>query len=397
MAARLSLSQRRLYVAAVLVVVLLSFGIRLYAAQRLDVDYDEPVYLGAAVEYAKSMRAGDFRMLAWSENTYEHPALYKILYGVVLLTQRPLDRLPDKDLPRLAPIASAAAGPWAVAARFLSVWWGTLAVLALALVNPLAGLVLGIDTLSVKYTSEVYLEALPLLTSSLCVLGYARWFELARDRRSSTVPNPTWLILSAVFLGMTAASKYVYCVAGLAVLLHFTIGAFQRQVSWRWSSYVAAWVLLSILMFVAFDPYLWPHPISRLNQSILFHEQFQDSRLVLQYHYPWWQPLRWLSAFSAFYDLRPAAAFLVNVDTLLFVLALIGLPRLFRKQRLFFYWFAVGLIFLLVWTTKWPQYTLIVVAPFSMAAAQGGLTLWALGRRLAAGVPSPSPAGGAGG
>ena len=371
-----------------------AFGIRLHAAGRLDVDYDEPVYLGAAVDYANSMRAGDFKMLAWSENTYEHPALYKILYGVVLLTQRPLDRLPDKDLPRLAPIASAAAGPWNVAARYLSVCWGTFAVLALAVVNPLAGLVLGIDALSVKYTSEVYLEALPLLTSLLCILCYARWFELASEPRPSTRPGSSWLIASAIFLGMTAASKYVYCVAGLAVLIHFSIGAFRRQVPWRWFSYILAWLLLSILMFVAFDPYLWPHPISRLNQSILFHEQFQDSRLVLQAHYPWWQPIRWLSAFSAFYDLRPAGAFLINVDTLLFVLALIGLPRLFRERRLFFYWLAAGLIFLLLWTTKWPQYTLIILAPFSMSAAQGALTLWELGRRLAVGTRSPSPAAG---
>jgi hypothetical protein len=157
--------RRNLYLAAVLAVVALAAGLRLFAAGRLAVDYDEPVYLRDAVDYARFMRTGDFKMLAWSETTYEHPPLYKILYGVVLLAQQPLDRLPDKDLPRLAPIASAAAGPWNIAARQLSVVWGALAVLALALVSPLAGLFLGIDTLSVKYTSEVYLEALPLFTS----------------------------------------------------------------------------------------------------------------------------------------------------------------------------------------------------------------------------------------
>jgi hypothetical protein len=374
--------QRILYAAAVVLVVVLSCGIRLYAAQRLDVDYDEPVYLGAAVDYAKSMRAGDFKMLAWSENTYEHPALYKILYGVVLLAQRPLDRLPDKDLPRLARIATAAAGPWNIAARYLSVFWGTLAVLTVALVNPLAGLFLGVDTLGVKYTSEVYLEALPLFASLVCALAYARWSDLSREPRTSSRSPLIWLILSAVFLGMTAASKYVYCVVGLAILIHFFIGVLQGQIPRRQIPYIAGWALLSIILFVAFDPYLWPHPIGRLTQSILFHEQFQDSRLVLQYHYAFWQPLRWLSAFSAYYDLRPARAFLVNVDTLLFVLAVIGLPRLYQKQRLFFYWLIVGLIFLLLWNTKWPQYTLIVLAPFSMDAAQGVLTLCELGRRL---------------
>jgi hypothetical protein len=197
------MTRRILYSAAVLAVVLLSCGIRLYAAGHLDVDYDEPVYLGAAVDYARSMRAGDLKQLAWSENTYEHPALYKILYGVVLLSQPPLDRLPDKDLPRLAPIATAAAGSWNVAARHLSVLLGTLAVLAMALINPLAGLFLGIDTLSVKYTSEVYLEALPLLTSLLCGLAYVRWVDRAHEPRTSRRPPVLWLILSALFLVST--------------------------------------------------------------------------------------------------------------------------------------------------------------------------------------------------
>ena len=120
------------------------------------------------------------KMLAWSEHTYEHPALQKILYGVVLLTQPQIDRLPENDLPRLAPIAATEAGRWNIAARHLALAWGTLAVLALALLNPLAGLFLALSTLSVKYTSEVYLEALPLLTGLLCAMAYLRWFGLMR-------------------------------------------------------------------------------------------------------------------------------------------------------------------------------------------------------------------------
>jgi hypothetical protein len=170
------MSKRLPYVASVVLVALLACGVRLYAAQRLDVDFDEPVYLGDAIDYARYMRLGDFKMLAWSENTYEHPALFRILYGVVLLPSRPPDRLPEKDLPRLAPIAATAAGPWNLVDRYLSVSWGTLAVLSLAVVNPLAGFFLAVNTLSVKYTSEVYLESLPLLSSLLSALAYLRWF-----------------------------------------------------------------------------------------------------------------------------------------------------------------------------------------------------------------------------
>ena len=383
--------KRILYFIAVLLVTLLALGVRLYAAPRLNVDYDEPVYLRDAIEYAGDIRSGDLKMLAWSETTYEHPALYKIMYGVMLLAYRPIDRLPDKDLPRLAPIATAAAGPWNVADRYLSVAWGTLAVLALALVNPLAGLVLGIDTLSVKYTSEVYLEALPLFSSLLCALAYVGWFDRVRGGPGPLKQQAVWLVLSAVCLGMTAASKYVYSIVGLAILVHFAIAVIRGQVPRAAIPYLAGWVVAALILFLVFDPYLWPHPIARLNRSILFHEVFQDSRLVLQYHYPWWQPLRWFSAFSANYDLGPASAFLIDVDTLLFASAVIGLPRLLQKQPFFFCWLAVGLLFLLAWNTKWPQYTLIILVPFSMAAAQGALTAWDLSRRLfAAGGHSPA-------
>jgi hypothetical protein len=375
------MSKRTPYILAILIVVLLAAGLRLYAAQRLDVDYDEPVYLSAAVEYAAAMRSGDLRMLAWSEHTYEHPALQKILYGVVLLTQPPLDRLPDNDLPRLAPIASTEAGRWNIAARHLSVIAGTLAVLALAFINPLAGFFLAVDTLSVKYTSEVYLEALPLLTGLLCALAYLKWYSAARARPEMLRRSLIWLILSAVFLGMTAAGKYVHAVVGFAVLFHFLLAVLRNQLPRRLLLHMLGWGALSLVMFFAFDPYLWPHPIARLMKSVLFHQDFQDSRLVLMYSYPFWQPLRWLSAFSSYYRLGPEGAFLINIDTFIFVAAIVGLPRLLRKEPFFFYWLLIGLAFLLVWATKWPQYTLILLVPFSTAAAQGVLTVWDLGRR----------------
>ncbi len=376
--------KRALYIAAVLIVTGISFGIRSYAATRLDVDLDEPVYLSDAISYANYLRADDFKMLAWNEQTYEHPALYKILYGVVLLTQQPIDRLSDRDLPRQAPIAAAPAGPWNVVERYLSVFWSTLAVLALALINPIAGLALGVNTLSVKYTSEVYLEALPLFSSLLCAMCYARWFTGISRAPDRARQADIWLALSAVVLGITAASKYIYAIVGIAILLHFGIALLRRQAPPRLAWRVAGWALLSLLMFFVFDPYRWPHPFERLARSIAFLNSFQASRLVQQAHYPFWQPFLWLSVFSTFDELHPASAFLINIDWLIFVLAVIGLPRLFRRAPLFFYWMAIGLIFLLIWQTKWPQYTLIIMAPFSISASYGASTVWDWARRLVA-------------
>lgn len=364
----------------VAIVFVVALGLRLYAVPRLSVDYDEPVYLSAAVEYARDMRTGNLKMLAWSEHTYEHPALQKILYGVALLTQPPLDRLPENDLPRLAPIATTEAGRWNMAARYLALVWGTLAVLMLALLNPLAGIFLAVSTLGVKYTSEVYLEALPLFTSLLAAMSYLRWFTLMR--RTPRPPGQThlWLAGSAILLGVTAAGKYVHAVVGFAILLHFAIALLRKELAPRLIAPIVGWGALALLAFLASDPYLWPHPIARLTKSILFHEDFQSSRLVEMYSYPFWQPLRWLSAFAAYYDLGPSSAFVVNLDTFIFVAALIGLPRLYRRQLFYFCWLVVGVLFLLAWPTKWPQYTMIVLVPLCMAAATGLTTAWDLAR-----------------
>jgi chromate transport protein ChrA len=179
---------------------------------------------------------------------------------------------------------------------------------------------------------------------------------------------------------------------GLAILIHFVIALLQKQLPARFAYYIGGWAALSLLMFFFFDPYLWPHPLERLIKSVTFHEAFQGSRLVQQYHYPFWQPFRWMAAFSANYDLHPRQAFLFNIDTMIFVLAAVGLPALFRKARFYFYWLITGVVFLLLWETKWPQYTLIILAPLSMSAAYGVFTLSDLARWFLARNRQPSAA-----
>ena len=368
------------YIISAVLIALLAGLLRFYAAQRLDVDYDEPVYLSAAVEYTNALRHGEYKMLAWSENTYEHPALYKILYGMVLLTQRPLEKFHISDLPRLAPIRSTEAREWAMADRYLSVFLGALAVFFLAIVNPMAGFLFAISPLGVKYTSEVYLEALPLLTSLLSALAYMQWFRLVSRDRDDGIKTLIWLAVSAIFLGMTAAGKYVYCVVGFAVVIHAGIAILQRQIPGRMILHLFGWGLLSLVMFFVFNPYLWPHPWTRLLKTLVFHVEFQETNLVKAYNYPFYQPLHWLWAFSTIYPLRPVAAFFFRIDQLLCGLAIIGLPRLFRTNRFFFYWLVIGLMFLLVWTTKWPQYTLIILVPYCVAASDGIRTVIDLAR-----------------
>lgn len=377
---------RNIYLLGVLALSLLAGGYRLYAANRLNIDFDEPTYLRVGLEYANDLRENDYRALISSQTTYEHPALYKILYGVALLSQKPLEKLYISDLPRNGSILRSNAATWAITARSLSVLFGTLAVGVLALANPLAGLFLGIETLSVKYTSEIYLEALPLLTSLTCTLAYQRWFKAFRENPVAR-PSIPWLLVSAVFLGLTAASKYVYCLAAVGIAVHFIIALFQKQIPWRMAAWLAGWGISAIVIFFIFNPSLWPDPWNRLAHSISYHVDLQDrqyvgSLLPGKNGFTFWQPLLWLLSPASYYDLGPQTVFKINIDILIGVLAIIGLPRFFQKQRPFFYWFIIGLAFLLLWGNKWPQYTLVLLAPFSLAASEGVGTIWELAKRF---------------
>jgi hypothetical protein len=65
------------------------------------------------------------------------------------------------------------------------------------------------------------------------------------------------------------------------------------------------------------------------------------------------------------------ADYFVLADSLIFILGLVGLPALFKKNMPMFCWLLVGMIFLLLWRTKWPQYVMLVLPAFCLSAAYG--------------------------
>ena len=74
--------------------------------------------------------------------------------------------------------------------------------------------------------------------------------------------------------------------------------------------------------------------------------------------------------------------FIFQLDTLIFVLAITGLPRLFKNNPLVFTWLITSIVFLLMWNTKWPQYVLLVVGPICIAASDGVKTVMAMVLRI---------------
>ena len=358
----------------VLLIGATGLGLRLRATQLLPIDYDEDDYLGAAQRYAQFLAAGDVQGLVDYAYNYEHPPLTKLLYGAAILPLPPAPLLPEQS--STVPPAKSLPQPQFRIARTVSSVLGALEVLALAILQPLAGLLLAVHTWTIKYTSQVMLEPLPSLTSLLTVLFYikSRCSRSLGRRRAAT----GWSILSAVALGLTAASKYTYCIVALAIVADAVWHALDvrssRDDAVAPDHHLRAvvfdlllWGLIALAIFFAANPRLWSDPFGRLAQSLRYHGEYAQSAHVQQYHFPFWQPLVYLLGPVPWHP----GVFIVMLDTFITVLAGLGLGRLWREYRVCALWLAIGLGFLLVWPTKWPQYILTITAPLSLAAGLG--------------------------
>jgi hypothetical protein len=365
---------------AILGITLLALFLRMYASDKLYYDHDEDTYLSAALNYTNYMREGKLNWLAWDTTNFEHPSFNKIIYGLALLSEDPLSHFNKSDFAYNMPISNSQAYEYAIANRRVSVIFGSLTVLALSILNPLAGFFLAINSLCIKYTSEIYLEALPMFTSLLSVIAFGKYVKISTHKTTKDKKPLLWLGASAVFLGITAASKYVFCVAGLSIAIYWMRLLIRRKLYSRHIFYFLGWGIASIFFFFVFNPYLWPHPVERFIGTFAFHLNFQEADFVKVY--PFWQVIKWLFNPFAEYDPAPYSAFLFRVEPVIFILAIIGLPRTLRKNSLFAVWLLIGLLFLLVWGTKWPQYTMIILVPFSVAAAQGCISIFELAKSL---------------
>ncbi len=328
-------------------IVLLALLLRSWAALRLPIDYDEPVYLQAAEEYAQALRSGDLNGLIDYDGNREHPALGKILYAFALLGVGQ-----DAD--------------WMVAvyvSRLVSVLFGVLAATLLALFDPLAGGLLAVHTLAVKYTAQIYLEALPHLASIAAVLALVR-SSGGRDR---------WFWVSALALGVTAAGKFTYLPIVLVIAY---LAIWEKRLRWR---SLVVYGLVAVATFWLLNPTLWREPFSRLFDSLFFHMRYSQGLLVEMAGYGWDRPLYWISRAEATIW-HPDVFFYPGLDGPIFLLALPGLYWEWRKRRWVVVWIVTSLVLLLLWPTKWPQYTLVLTPALCLAASSAVRHLYHLVR-----------------
>jgi len=181
-----------------------------------------------------------------------------------------------------------------------------------------------------------------------------------------------------------------YGVAGLAIVIFSLIWIIRPRLTdpSRYAMLIS-FGLITLLAFVAADPYLWPAPLERLLHSLQYSLDYTHGETVRAAGYPFYQPLIWLSRSVPSFLNRPVQPmpsrgheFIFQFDTLIFALAIIGLPRLFKNNPLVFTWLITSTVFLLTWNTKWPQYILLVVGPLCIAASDGVKTLMAMVMRF---------------
>lgn len=378
---------------------LLGLALRLHMAATGPVEFDEPVYLDAAILYAADLRGGDFIDILRNPYNYEHPIFSKLVYGVALAMRRPAPGLDGGDMPENLLIRESPYFNRFLALRSVSVGFGSLAVFLLALLNPLAGLLLAVQTYAVKYTSVIYLEALPLAFSLAGVLAYAR-ARLDFSAPGQTQRQRAWLALSAVCLGLAVAGKYIYGLAGLAVALDLLISA--RSSLRRLLKPGALMAAAALIAFLIANPAAMADPDGHLSRSVAYSLAYQNDYAVRSAGYPFWQPLSWLTVsiprqpaeLKAFFT-RPGD-FWLALDEIILPLGLISFASLLKRQRVFAIWLAAGLAFLLTWNTKWPQYILAILPPLCLSASLGMQVLWEGTRRFGfrdgrKRVPSPPP------
>ena len=336
---------------AVVVIFVLAIFLRLRAAELFPTDFDEDDYLRAGQLYAQHIAAGDIASIVNERENYEHPPLSKLIFGVLLYFGN------DYNHPVIALKGNVNGAP-AIAdrAHSLRVFNATVGALTaglVAVVDPLAGLLIAVNSWHIKYTSEAMLEALPCFFAALTLL------LLRRSKRN----GDAWWWIAAVALGITASGKYLYAVGAVAALIWML---WRNRRSWKLA---LAWVSVALLAFYIFDPALWLNPVERLLESLAFNTDYATGQQVQQSGYGWAQPLVWLLAAVPWPVPNHPEVFPLLLDGFFALFALFNLKRAWNNDRLLVLWIVVNMLFLFFWPTKWPQYIVALTVPVSLVAA----------------------------
>ena len=330
----------------VLTVFAIALGLRLYAADTQPAHFDEDDYLRAGQRYAQHIAAGDFGAIINERENYEHPPLVKLAFGAILFATAYPQQYEDVYVGmKRDPALITQTRPL----RLTNALLGALTAALVATVNPLAGLLVAANAWHTTFSGLTMLEALPALCAA-CALVALRRSRASGDR---------WWWLAAGALGAAAAGKYMYGVVGIP-LLGWLCWRYRRNMA-----HVALWAIFALGIFFMLDPALWPDPVERLHDSLLFSVRFTSGSAVQNAAYPWYQPLAWLFASGPpGWPLLP-----LLIERAMLLLCTIAIWRNGRNEQVATVWLLGAFGFLLIWPTKWEQYVVPLAVPGALLAA----------------------------
>ena len=326
------------YIRNIIIVFIITVCTHALAVAKLPQDFDEPVYVDVAVDYARSMEHGDLNAIIDYPGVREHPALVKLAYGVTIYTKGIANNYSES----------------LEISRIVSAIFGVIATILVALFDPFAGGLMAIHALVVKYSSQAYLEAIPLAFTTLSVLTFLRTNKDKRD---------VWFWLSAFALGATTAGKFTYTPVLVIVLGYLAL--FEKKIPFRW---MVVFGVVAIAAFFTLNVTLWHQPFERVMEALEYHANYQSGAHVAEVNYPWYQPFIWLFVNTP--GDWHGGIFLYDIDPFIAAFAFAGILREWKERRWLVVWLVAGIIFLLLWGTKWPQYVLTIVPAICIMAAE---------------------------
>lgn len=307
-------------------IFLLAFFLRYRIAVLHSVTVDEPIYMNVVRDFSRFIEAGSVHSFINYQVNLEHPAFGKFLFSIPYLVKSTL-----------------------FSSRLVSVILGSLTVLLIARRNFFGGIFLAVETVSAFYSSLVYLDALVVFFALASVLLYEKSSESRR-----------LLYLSGIFGGLAFATKYtalpILAVIPALILLE------RQESSWRNKfKDIFIWASIAGVIFIAVNPQFWK--VYKIPDSLLFHMGYAAEHDI----YPFWYQLSWIWS-SAPTTWNPEL-YVFSINRYITIFGFLGLPVLINKgKKTEALWFIFTLGFLLVWPTKWPQYTLIFTPALAVSA-----------------------------
>lgn len=322
----------------ILIVLIIAIGTHALAVVNLPQDFDEPIYTEIAVDYARALERGDFDAIIDDTSNREHPALVKLVYGVSIYANGAAHNYP----------AALRTG------RVVSAVFGVIGTVILAQLDPFAGGLMAIHGLVVKYSSQAYLEAIPLAFMILAVFAF---LKTNREKLNG------WFWLSAFSVGAVTAGKFTYIPVLVIVLAYLAF--IEKKIPFRW---MVGFGILAFAAFFLLNVTLWHDPFNRIVEALTFHANYQQGAHVAEVGFPWYQPFIWL--FVSTPGDWHGGIFLYEIDPFIAFFAFAGIAREWKERRWLVVWLVSGLLFLLAWGTKWPQYVLTIVPALCLMSAE---------------------------